>query len=93
MKRQQITPKGCLLGVVFASGTVASANYQLKVTAIGLGDNCILVINPNQRDTGSDGYGNLCDADFNGDVRVNTLDFGRFKQMFGKPVGPSGIAT
>ena len=99
-------------------GAATSANYQLKVTAIGqsmasavdeslsasyrlsvgylhtlpdtdgdrvidLGDNCTLVVNPNQRDTDSDGYGNLCDADLNNNGSVNTLDFGLFKLSFG----------
>jgi hypothetical protein len=42
-------------------------------------DNCKLVANPNQRDTNGDGYGNLCDPDFNGDGTVNINDFNRLK--------------
>jgi hypothetical protein len=42
-------------------------------------DNCTLVPNPNQRDTDGDGYGNLCDPDFNGDLTVNINDFNRLK--------------
>jgi hypothetical protein len=42
-------------------------------------DNCTLVANYDQRDTNSDGYGNVCDADFNGDGTVNINDFNRLK--------------
>ncbi|MCK5262862.1 MAG: thrombospondin type 3 repeat-containing protein [Gammaproteobacteria bacterium] len=44
-------------------------------------DNCTLVSN-NQLDTNSDGFGNACDADFNGDNIVNSLDLGLFKNAF-----------
>jgi hypothetical protein len=42
-------------------------------------DNCTLVPNANQRDTNGDGYGNICDPDFNGDGTVNINDFNRLK--------------
>jgi uncharacterized protein (TIGR03790 family) len=35
-------------------------------------DNCIEVSNPDQRDTNADGFGNMCDADVNGDGIVTT---------------------
>jgi uncharacterized protein (TIGR03790 family) len=35
-------------------------------------DNCLIVPNTDQRDTDGDGYGNLCDPDFDGDGRVTT---------------------
>jgi uncharacterized protein (TIGR03790 family) len=35
-------------------------------------DNCIYVANADQRDTNGDGYGNLCDADLDGDGVVET---------------------
>ena len=35
-------------------------------------DNCREIPNPRQRDTDGDGFGNLCDADVNGDGRVTT---------------------
>jgi uncharacterized protein (TIGR03790 family) len=35
-------------------------------------DNCLVLPNPEQRDTDGDGFGNLCDADFDGDGRVTT---------------------
>lgn len=34
-------------------------------------DSCLLLPNPDQRDTDGDGCGNLCDADFDGDGRVS----------------------
>jgi len=46
-------------------------------------DNCTLVPNPDQRDTDGDGYGNLCDADLNGDGIVNFQDLAIFRQKFG----------
>ncbi|MCP5043981.1 MAG: TIGR03790 family protein [bacterium] len=35
-------------------------------------DNCIEVPNPEQRDTNADGFGNMCDADVDGDGLVTT---------------------
>lgn len=35
-------------------------------------DNCIAIPNPRQRDTNGDGFGNLCDADVDGDGIVTT---------------------
>jgi len=45
-------------------------------------DNCRDISNPAQQDTDGDNYGNACDADFNNDNVVNSLDIGLFKQMF-----------
>ena len=39
-------------------------------------DNCAFVANADQRDTDGDGYGNICDGDFNNDGVVNTGDLG-----------------
>jgi hypothetical protein len=46
-------------------------------------DNCNLVANADQRDTDVDGYGNICDADLNGDLTVNLSDFSQFRSVFG----------
>ena len=45
-------------------------------------DNCTVVANASQLDTDGDNYGNACDADFNNDGFVNSLDIGLFKAMF-----------
>jgi len=45
-------------------------------------DNCTEVSNPAQQNTDGDIFGNACDADFNNDNFVNSLDLGLFKQMF-----------
>jgi hypothetical protein len=42
-------------------------------------DNCRLVANPDQRDTNGDGYGNICDPDFDNNGTVNINDFNRMK--------------
>ncbi|MFK7887448.1 MAG: endonuclease/exonuclease/phosphatase family protein [Gammaproteobacteria bacterium] len=42
-------------------------------------DNCVGRFNPNQRDTDEDGFGNLCDADFDQDNVVNFRDLGSFR--------------
>ena len=45
-------------------------------------DNCTLTANAAQTDTDGDLFGNHCDADFNNDCVVNTLDLGLFKAAF-----------
>jgi len=46
-------------------------------------DNCMLVPNPDQRDSDGDGYGNACDADLNNDGQVNFADLAIFRSRFG----------
>lgn len=43
-------------------------------------DNCVLVANPNQRDTDADGIGNRCDPDLDNNGIVNHKDLLIFKQ-------------
>jgi hypothetical protein len=50
-------------------------------------DNCIDVANANQRDTDSDGYGNLCDGDLNNDGATNTLDLNLLKLAYRSAAG------
>ena len=44
--------------------------------------NCTLVANQMQRDTDVDGYGNYCDADFDGNFTVNASDLFYLKSKF-----------
>lgn len=44
-------------------------------------DNCIEVINTNQRDTNVDGFGNICDPDLNNNGVVNFLDLGIMRSV------------
>ncbi len=46
-------------------------------------DNCREYINPNQRDTDGDGYGNWCDPDYDNNGIVNFGDFNRFVRAWG----------
>ena len=41
-----------------------------------------LLVNPDQRDTDADGYGNLCDGDLNNNGVVNFVDLGLMKSVF-----------
>jgi len=45
-------------------------------------DNCMYIANAPQRDTDRDGFGNICDADFNDDCSTDFLDLARMKQLF-----------
>jgi hypothetical protein len=56
-------------------------------------DNCVLVLNPDQRDTDHDGWGNGCDADLNNDGVVNFGDLALMKSVFFKPNSYSATAA
>lgn len=51
-------------------------------------DNCIDVANADQRDTNHDGYGNVCDADFNGNGIIDPTDFSVLKSALGSTSSP-----
>jgi hypothetical protein len=50
-------------------------------------DNCLADPNPDQRDTNLDGYGNVCDTDYDGDGMVGTSDFISLVAAFGAAQG------
>ena len=73
------------LSVTDSDNNPASAEVSLTIATIDLSepddedadadnvadyhDNCLGVANPDQRDTGVDGFGNACDADFDDEVQ------------------------
>jgi subtilisin family serine protease len=79
-------------GLIRADVALAALTQDADGDGIGnLLDNCTLIPNgpndtatagPSQNDTDMDGYGNMCDADFNQDGGVNGFDLGIFKQLF-----------
>ena len=50
-------------------------------------DDCLVDPNPDQRDTNQDGYGNLCDADFDDNGGTGISDFAVFRPAFGSTLG------
>jgi hypothetical protein len=49
-------------------------------------DNCSIDANADQRDTDSDGFGNLCDCDYDNNGVCDSPDFAIFGESFGKTV-------
>jgi hypothetical protein len=45
-------------------------------------DNCIDAVNPDQRDSNADGYGNACDPDLDNSDEVNVVDLGLLRLAF-----------
>ena len=68
-------------GIVYAAGdsVIIDADTDGVSDAI---DNCTLVANPDQLDSDSDGFGNVCDADINNDCSTNYIDFVILSQQF-----------
>ena len=50
-------------------------------------DNCLDSPNADQRDTDQDGFGNVCDADYDNDGVVGVSDFGLVLRAFGSTTG------
>lgn len=65
----------------FTGGGIAQADSDAD-TVGDVVDNCTLVVNPDQRDSNGEGFGNLCDADFDNNGVVNFLDLGHMKSVF-----------
>jgi hypothetical protein len=51
-------------------------------------DNCTMTANAEQLDSDADGYGNVCDADFNNNGIVDPFDLSRLKSRFGSAEAP-----
>lgn len=67
------------------NGTLAVVGDVIDSDSDGVADdadNCQLRANADQRDTNGDGFGNVCDGDFNGDCIVNAIDLGIFRLAF-----------
>ncbi len=50
-------------------------------------DNCTQVSNPDQRDSNTDGFGNMCDGDLDGDKLTDTSDLDLYKAAHRTSVG------
>jgi hypothetical protein len=75
-------------GKLDAFGAVDSALQLADADGDGVADtedNCLNVANASQLDTDTDGFGNICDGDFNQDCNVNFSDLGIMKQSFFLP--------
>jgi hypothetical protein len=72
------------LGISYAAfaGTAADGDSDGVYNVL---DNCLTLANapPVDCDSDDDGYGNLCDADYNNDGTVGGPDFGTFTMGFG----------
>ena len=69
------------LNQIFVTSALAATDTDSD-GVIDSSDNCTLVHNPLQRDTDSDGYGNICDPDFDGNLVVNAADLAYLKSKF-----------
>ncbi|MFK8014140.1 MAG: DUF5060 domain-containing protein [Gammaproteobacteria bacterium] len=79
------------IGATGQSGTVVNVSFAVIDSTVAdtdgdgiddANDNCTLAVNPSQRDTDGDGFGNVCDADFNNDQIVNVVDLGLLRVDF-----------
>jgi hypothetical protein len=87
--------------IALACAVLLAAGLSLTVVAgptepdtdsdgiVDIYDNCSVVSNANQADEDQDGYGQLCDSDFDDNGKVNAIDFVTFKAEYGAPT-PAG---
>jgi len=75
---------GALLCSLLISGQAMGADTD-EDGLVDNSDNCTLVSNSDQRDNDNDGYGNLCDGDFNNDAETNFGDWFILRQLLGQP--------
>ncbi len=71
--------------LVLAGHAVAGSSPPPDMDEDGIpdsADNCLKDPNRDQRDTDVDGFGNVCDADFNNDGAINFTDLGKMKENF-----------
>ena len=74
---------GKYIGAQMVAMNVFDADSDSKDDVI---DNCLLKPNADQRDTDSDGFGNVCDPDLNNDFVVNNSDLNLMKVQFLKKI-------
>lgn len=75
-----------LIEAASASGEAATVNVYYGDSdndgVLDYEDNCSAIPNPSQIDADCDGFGNLCDGDFNNDGVVNVQDLGLLRVSF-----------
>jgi len=76
-----ITPQSATTSVTRLPMVIGLAADSDNDGIANVNDNCLGVANADQRDTNFDGFGNACDADFNGDCIVNALDLGLLREQ------------
>lgn len=79
------TATNTVLTVGGIADTFTSTTLAVDTDGDGIADssdNCSAVANPDQRDTNTDGFGNLCDADLDNDGFVNFTDLSLLKVRF-----------
>lgn len=72
-----MSPPHVMASTTWTSGTDTDADGVPDA-----GDNCTEVANADQRDTDGDGFGNICDADFNNDGIMYTADLSYFRSKY-----------